>query len=157
MKTFTAIDFETAQGYRWSICQVGLVRVVNGEVVKKIELLVKPPNNYYWKKFVDIHGISWETTEDAPTFDAVWPVLEPYIRHQEVVAHNGAFDFTCLRQTLELYQIEMPEFTKHCTYRLYGKSLADLCEIHAIELDHHHALSDALACAELFMRYQKAA
>ena len=28
--TFTAIDFETAQGYRWSICQVRLVREENG-------------------------------------------------------------------------------------------------------------------------------
>lgn len=28
--TFTAIDFETAQGKRWSICQVGLVRIENG-------------------------------------------------------------------------------------------------------------------------------
>ena len=27
--SFTAIDFETAQGKRWSICQVGLVRVEN--------------------------------------------------------------------------------------------------------------------------------
>jgi len=24
-KSFTAIDFETAQGYRWSICQVVLI------------------------------------------------------------------------------------------------------------------------------------
>lgn len=41
---FTAIDFETAQGYRWSICQVGLVRVVNGDVVAKLELFAC---NYY--------------------------------------------------------------------------------------------------------------
>ena len=30
LNTFTAIDFETAKGYRWSICQVGLVREENG-------------------------------------------------------------------------------------------------------------------------------
>jgi len=30
MPTFTAIDFETAQPKRWSICQVGLVRVEAG-------------------------------------------------------------------------------------------------------------------------------
>ena len=29
MEAFTAIDFETATGYRNSICQVGLVRVEN--------------------------------------------------------------------------------------------------------------------------------
>ncbi|MEI8087406.1 MAG: hypothetical protein WCG93_14445 [Paludibacter sp.] len=46
--TFTAIDFETAQGYRWSICQVGLVRVENGLITSEISFLVQPPNNYYW-------------------------------------------------------------------------------------------------------------
>ena len=35
--TFTAIDFETAQGYRHSICQVGLVRVVDGQVAETFE------------------------------------------------------------------------------------------------------------------------
>lgn len=32
INTFTAIDFETAQGKRNSICQVGIVRVVEGEI-----------------------------------------------------------------------------------------------------------------------------
>lgn len=31
---FTAIDFETAQGARWSICQVGIVRVENDEITE---------------------------------------------------------------------------------------------------------------------------
>jgi DNA polymerase-3 subunit epsilon len=48
--TFTAIDFETAQGYRWRICQVGPVRVENGIVTKTLDLLVQPPDNYYWSR-----------------------------------------------------------------------------------------------------------
>ena len=83
IKTFTAIDFETAQGYRWSICQVGLIRVENGEIVKQIDLLVQPPQNYYWDKFIDIHGISPEDTANAPTFDNIWPQIEPYITGQQ--------------------------------------------------------------------------
>jgi len=42
MECFTAIDFETAQGYRWSICQVGLVRVNNGIITDEINLLIQP-------------------------------------------------------------------------------------------------------------------
>ncbi len=152
-KTFTAIDFETAQGYRWSICQVGLVRVENGLVTNKLDMLVQPPDNYYWKQFVEIHGIDWEKTKDAPTFDLVWPMIEPFITGQHVVAHNSAFDFTCIKQTLNWYGIEMPGFTGHCTYKIYGKSLSLLCEKHGIELDHHNALSDAMACANLFMKH----
>ena len=60
MINFTAIDFETAQGYRWSICQVGLVRVEQGIISNEINLLIQPPNNYYWDAFIDIHGITPE-------------------------------------------------------------------------------------------------
>ncbi len=65
INTFTAIDFETAQGYRWSICQVGLIRVENGEIVKQLNLLVQPPDNYYLDRFIDIHGITPEDTKNV--------------------------------------------------------------------------------------------
>ncbi len=152
--TFTAIDFETAQGYRWSICQVGLVRVENNIITNKLSILVQPPNNYYWSKFIDIHGITPDMTANAPTFDHIWKQIKPFIKNQNVVAHNGfAFDFHCLKQTLEYYDMEPPEFTGHCTYRLYRESLSLLCRKHKIPLNHHDALSDAMACAELFGRW----
>ena len=153
METFTALDFETAQGYRWSICQIGLVRVVEGEVADSLSLLVQPPNNYYWRSFSDIHGIRWWDTQDSPTFDQVWPQISPYIEGQTVIAHNSAFDFGCLEQTLSHYGMEMPTFSGHCTYRIYRKGLGALCEEHGIPLNHHDALSDARACAALFLRY----
>lgn len=72
MESFTALDFETAQGYRWSICQVGLVKIQNGMITDELNILVKPPDNYYWDRFTDIHGISAKDTTKAPTFDQVW-------------------------------------------------------------------------------------
>lgn len=154
MENFTAIDFETAQGYRWSICQVGLVRVENGVVVDEVNLLVQPPDNYYWDRFIDIHGITPQHTANAPTFDKVWHTLEPFITNQIVVAHNGlAFDFPVLQATLEYYAMQVPEYQKCCTYRLYGSNLASLCQHYQIPLNHHDALSDARACAELYLKY----
>lgn len=150
--TFTAIDFETAQGYRWSICQVGLVRVEKGIITEEIEFLVQPPGNYYWDKFIDIHGITPEDTANEPTFDKLWHRIEPYITGQAVVAHNGlAFDFPVLAQTLKYYGLAEPDYKKHCTYRIFGDNLASLCEQYQIPLNHHEALSDARACAELFI------
>ena len=153
--TFTAIDFETAHGKRWSICSVGLVRVKNGITCEKLSLLVHPPNNFYWDWFTnDIHGISPEMTADAPTFDIIWQQIKPLIENQNLVAHNGfSFDFQCLNKTLEYYNIEPPSYTGHCTYRLYGDNLAALCKGHKIPLNHHDALSDAMACAELFLKH----
>ncbi len=154
MNTFTAIDFETAQGKRWSICQVGLVRVENGIITEQLSILVQPPNNYYWNNFIDIHGISSEQTLCAPTFDKIWHQMEPFIKDQNVVAHNGfGFDFPVLEQTLNFYGLTAPNYEKHCTYKLYKKNLAALCQEHNILLNHHDALSDARACAELFLIY----
>ncbi len=151
LNSYTAIDFETAHGKRWSICQVGLVRVENQIITDQLSILVQPPDNYYWNNFIDIHGISPDQTADAPTFDKIWGQIVPFIKNQNVVAHNGfAFDFHCLKQTLEYYGISTPEFTGHCTYRIFRDNLASLCGEYNIPLNHHDALSDAKACAELF-------
>lgn len=156
MESFTAIDFETAQGYRWSICQVGLIRVEKGIITKELNILVQPPNNYYWSRFTDIHGISAQDTFKSPTFDVVWNQIEPYITNENVIAHNGfGFDFPVLSNTLEYYGLSTPAYNKFCTYKIYKSNLADLCMEHKIQLNHHDALSDARACAELFLRYLK--
>lgn len=153
--TFTAIDFETAQGPRWSICQVGLVRMEQGRVTDKLSLLVRPPDNYYWDKFTEIHGLCWEDTAHSENFAQVWPTVMPFIEGQTVVAHNAAFDCGCLRQTLQYYGLDEPAYEHACTLQLYRKGLAACCREHGIALNHHDALSDALACAELYLRWFK--
>lgn len=152
MKSFTAIDFETANGYGYAICQIGLVRIENGIIVNEISILVQPPDNFYWDRFIDIHGITPEDTDNAPTFDKVWHIIEPFIKNQSVVAHNGlSFDYPVLRKTLEYYNLEVPEYEKLDTYRIFKANLASLCQEYNINLQHHDALSDAKACAELYL------
>ncbi|MDR0229932.1 MAG: 3'-5' exoribonuclease [Flavobacteriaceae bacterium] len=154
MNRFTAIDFETSQPNRISICQVGLVVVEDNKVVEEVSYLVQPPQNIYWEKLTKIHGITAEDTIYAPTFEEVWHKIEPFIQFNHVVAHNGfAFDFPVLAHTLSYYNLAIPEYDKHCTYRLYGKGLAKLAVEHNISLRHHDALSDARACAKLFNMY----
>ena len=153
--TFTALDFETAQGYRWSICQVGIVKVVDGVIIDEISVLVQPPNNYYWLQNVNVHGINADTTRFEPTFDGVWEKIRPYIQAQNVVAHNGfSFDFPVLASTLQFYHLEVPEYQKFCTLKIFKKGLKKLAIEHSIPLQHHDALSDARACAHLFMMAQ---
>ena len=154
LDTFTAIDFETAHAKRWSICQLGLVRVENYKITKQLSILVQPPDNYYWNYFIDIHGISPNKTKNALTFDCIWHQIKPFIENQNVVAHNGfGFDFQCLKQTLAYYNLETPHFIGHCTYKIFKNNLASLCKVYHIYLNHHDALSDAMACAELFKIY----
>lgn len=47
MKNFVAIDFETANFTKSSICSIGIVIVKNGEVVDNFYSLVRPTPNYY--------------------------------------------------------------------------------------------------------------
>jgi DNA polymerase III subunit epsilon len=147
--TFTALDFETAQGPKWSICQVGIVRVENGKITHEYSQLVQPPDNYYWLRWSGIHGITARDTRHAPTFAECWPSIEPFIAGQIVVAHNAAFDVSCLKQALSLYGITCPPFETRCTYKHFKKGLAEICAEHRIPLNHHDALSDARACARL--------
>jgi len=150
---FTAIDFETGNPKRWSICQVGIVRVEGGLVTSELNLLVQPPNNEIWSRFTEIHGIHWKDTISQPTFDRLWPEILPYLEDQVVVAHNMGFDGSCLDQTLNFYGLPHPAFERQRTYRLYKKGLGELSREYDIPLHHHDALSDARACAELYLRY----
>lgn len=145
MSNFTAIDFETARGESFSICQVGLVRVENGIITHELNLLVQPPGNYYWHRFIQIHGITPEQTADAPTFDEIWHLVLPFIENQTVVAHNGfRFDFRVLENTLGYYGLKVPKYEKQCTLRIYKKNLASLCENYKISLNPDSALEKSV-------------
>lgn len=150
ISNFTAIDFETAHGKMWSICQVGLVRVESGIVVKEMELLVRPPKNKYHWGNTRVHGLSAKNTAQAPAFNDIWWQIEPYISDQHVVAHNATFDCNCLIEVLRYYSLPQPFFHRHCTVKIFKHNLALLCNTYGIPLKHHNALSDAKACAILF-------
>ena len=47
MNSFVALDFETANRYRSSVCSIGLVFVENNEIVDTYYHLIKPAPNYY--------------------------------------------------------------------------------------------------------------
>ena len=56
MTDFAAIDFETANGRRTSVCSVGVVVVRDGEVVDTFYSLICPRPNFY-SRFTTAHGI----------------------------------------------------------------------------------------------------
>ena len=56
MENFVAIDFETANGNRSSVCSVGIVVVRDGEIVDKYYSLIQPTPNFYTRlprRFMD--------------------------------------------------------------------------------------------------------
>ena len=88
MKSFAAIDFETANAERCSVCSVGIVIVKDGEIVDKFYSLIQPEPDYYCYWNTRVHGLTQKDTIDAPVFPKVWEQVEPLI---EGLGH-GAFE-----------------------------------------------------------------
>ena len=101
MTDFAAIDFETANGRRTSVCSVGVVVVRGGEVVDTFYSLIRPRPNFYSRFTTAIHGLRYEDTADAPDFAEVWRQVAPRIEGLPLVAHNSPFDEGCLRAVFE--------------------------------------------------------
>ena len=150
---FTAIDVETSIGK--SICQIGIVVVEDGKIVKEFCQLVKPKGNKYNHYNTQIHGITPEDTLNSPSLPEIWEEVKEYLQNAVIVAHNAAFDMSVLESECEKYHLKMPKYMSVvCTYNLTGVKLKDACRYYGIEMEqHHNALSDAKCCAELFINY----
>lgn len=161
MDNFVAIDVETANGARTSICSIGAVKVVDGVVTDTFYELVRPTPNYYYRRFTEeIHGISRADTDSARSFPEVWADLARFIGPLPLVAHNKAFDEGCIRACFRHYDMDYPDYEFHCTLvksrstipRTICRSfsLPNLAAFLGIPFDNHHnALADALACARI--------
>ena len=72
MEDFAAIDFETANGARTSVCSVGVVVVRRGEITERFYSLIQPEPNYYSWFCQRVHGLDHSDTDGAPLFPEVW-------------------------------------------------------------------------------------
>jgi len=154
MDTFTAIDFETAE--RHNICAVGIVTVVNNVIVDEYFTLLQPPGNKYNYYNIRIHGITPEDTEHALTFNEIYPEIKKRLQNKIVVAHNESFDRNVLIKSMNDFNLDYYELNLNkrweCTYKIYGCKLDICCKKYGIDLNHHEALSDAKACALLYLK-----
>lgn len=172
MSVFVAIDFETADQGRDSACSVGLVRVEHGVITRKEVQLIRPPRLEGGDLFTPapaefmftyIHGIKPEQVLDAPTFGQAWPKLAPILKGAEfMAAHNAPFDSGVLNACCEAAGLPKPAHRFVCTVRLarstwsiYPTKLNNVCSQLNIQLNHHEALSDALACAQIVIAAEK--
>lgn len=161
MNNFAAIDFETANGHRGSVCSVGVVVVRDGEVVEKVHELIRPRPNFYTWFTTRVHGMTGADTDLAPEFPEVWRGVAPLIAGLPLVAHNSPFDEGCLRAAMEVHGMGWPGYSFYCTCRAARKAFPHLPN-HKLDTvaawvgfdlrRHHHALADAEACAAIALR-----
>ncbi|WP_285905870.1 3'-5' exonuclease [Pseudodesulfovibrio pelocollis] len=154
---FVAIDFETADAKRDSACAVGLVVVDRGEIVAREYRLIRPPRRRFNPFCVQVHGILWEDVADQPAFGQLWPELVPLFAGADfLVAHNASFDKSVLNACCRESRCATPAQPFLCTvqlarttWQLPSNKLPCVCDHLGIDLTHHHAASDAEACARI--------
>ena len=150
---FIAFDTETATSNLSSLCQIGYVGVADGEIVLTESYLVKPPGNEYFVRNSCLHGIDALKTKDSEMFPVIWGIIGSHFSSNMLVAHNSSFDLGVLRATMSLYHIPFPPLHCDCTYALSKLNLAALCDALEIKMEKHHdALSDAMACAQAYIK-----
>ncbi|MBR1688523.1 MAG: 3'-5' exoribonuclease [Prevotella sp.] len=156
MNNFAAIDFETANGERTSVCSVGVVVVRDGEVTDSFYSLIQPEPNYYTYWCSRVNGLTQRETDGAPLFPEVWAQVAPRIEGLPLVAHNKAFDEACLKAVFRCYQMDYPDYEFRCTCiaarrvfpRAENHQLHTVAALCGYQLENHHnALADAEACA----------
>lgn len=158
MDSFVAIDFETAT---WGVCcAVAIVHFEDGEIVGRRHTLIDPKiSQRRWDlRAINVHGITPADVVGAPSFADVWPELVHYAACYPFVAHNANFDMGVLRTELERFGLQSPSVRFGCSMALARSAwprhrpgspenhkLDTLSDFLEIELDHHNALSDAVA------------
>ena len=155
---YLAIDFETANASRSSICAFGYALFEDGKLVAQGADLCRPVPDYYDPRNVRIHGITDQQTRHMAGFEAHIDRIDQ-LKPDFIAAHNASFDISCIRHWCDQAGRKYPVYPYLCTvvtsrilYPDMGHTLADVSRLHGIALNHHEAGSDALACGLILQK-----
>jgi DNA polymerase III epsilon subunit family exonuclease len=160
---FVVFDLETTgkELMNNGITEIGAVRIKEGKIVEHWTTLVKPDYNIDQENFA-ITGISNEMVKDSPKINQVLPDFMKFIEGTILVAQNAEFDMKFIKRFATAFDYEitnsvmdtmvlgrkyLPELKHH--------DLKTLAERFNITFNHHRALADAQATAEIFIELLK--
>lgn len=156
---YVAFDVETPNCSNDRMSAIAIVVMEQGRIVDRFFSLVQPETHFDTFN-VALTGITPQAVASAPTFAQLWPCICPLLESGILVAHNAPFDMAVLAKCLRHYGIAWRGTAPYiCTCRLARRCLPalpdhkldTLCRYFAIDLNHHQADSDALACARIFL------
>lgn len=159
-RIYAVVDVETTGGTadKDRMTEIAIVKVQNGQIIDTFSTLVNPMRTI--PAFITrLTGISQAMVATAPTFAEIASTVDNFLKGCLFVAHNAKFDYGFVRAELERAGIEFssPQLCTVVAARRYfpklsAYGLAALCQHFAIPLNNHHrALADAEATAQLLM------
>ena len=160
MLTFNAIDVETANADRASICQIGLVHVQDGKIQDQWKTLINP-EDWFDPWNIEIHGIDEAAVSGSPTLPEARDELRRRLRGSVLVSHT-AFDRVAFERAMTKYDLEQLQVTWLDSakiarrawpdeYGVRGWGLKNIAKDFDITFQHHDALEDARAAAEIVL------
>lgn len=158
---FVAFDVETPNCANDRMSAIGITLVEDGRIVDEFATLVDP--EVHFDPFnIQLTGITPGMAAESPTFEELWPIIEPLMSSGLLIAHNAPFDMSVLSKCLAAYCIRWKpqadyactcQIGRRCYPNLPNHRLNTMCAYLGIQLDHHQAGSDSRACAELLLDY----
>lgn len=123
--SFTAIDFETANSFRASVCAVGLTKVRAGQVVAQRIWLMKPLPGYtqFESAHASNHGITAAHVHHMPDWRSIHGPIMTFIGGDALVGHDVSFEQTVIAKVNEASGLPIPAVEFHCTLELARRHL----------------------------------
>lgn len=157
LDTWAAIDFETANPRRASVCAVGIVRVDCGRITARHYATIRPAADLGEFTLSWVHGLTLADVEHSPRWPIAWQRIRSMLAGvTAVAAHNSAFDRSALLAACKHYGQRPPSWRWLDTVKLSRQlwkirptRLPDVCAALEIPLTHHDASSDAEAVARI--------
>lgn len=158
---YIAFDVETPNFANDRMSALGITVIEGGEIIGEYDTLVNPEEHF--DRFnIRLTGITPEMVADKPTFPQLWREIGPLLDSGLLIAHNAPFDLSVLAKCLRGYGIFWrPQVRYACTCQMSRRLLPQLpnhkldtlCAYLDLDLDHHRAGSDSLACGEILLHH----
>ncbi|MCI9076314.1 MAG: PolC-type DNA polymerase III [Dorea sp.] len=162
--TFVVFDLETTGFSPISdrIIEIGAVKVEQGRITERFSSFVNPKIPIPFK-ITQLTSINDSMVMDAPDIEAVLPQFLDFVGDAVLVAHNAGFDVSFIEQNMR-YQDMTPDLTSVDTVAMARILMPTLAKFKLnvvakalnISLENHHrAVDDAGAAAEIFVKFIK--
>ena len=159
-RVYAVIDVETTGGTAGNdrVTEIGLVKLQYGREIARYSTLINPQRRI--PSFISrLTGITDQMVATAPAFNDIAADLWQQLQGCIFVAHNVRFDYGFIRAEFARcgYVLKLPQLCTVVESRRYfpglaSYSLGNLAAHFGLELkQHHRALADAAATAELLL------
>ena len=156
---YIVFDVETPNGNNDRMSAIGVCIVENGRITGDFNTLINPETHFDYNN-ITLTGITPAMVMKAPKFPEVWKALEPVFNGGILIAHNAPFDMGVLAKCLAGYGINWKNEAEYaCTVRMSracfpafpNHKLNTMCSCLDIDLLHHNAGSDSIACGKVLL------